>query len=236
MSNSYFQFKEFIINQEACSMKVCTDACILGAWFSEKIPLNALTLDAGSGTGLLMLMLAQKNKGLFHGIEIDFNSYKQSIENINANKWKDRMKVFHGDFCTYSLPEKYDFIISNPPFFDKSLPSPHPKKNIAKHSYTLTLEQLLKGIELNLKPTGSFGILLPYNRTSFFEKLAIDHNYYLIEKLLIKQSSEDKYFRSILHFSINKRFASDYELAIQESEGGYTREFKDLMKEYYLNL
>jgi tRNA1Val (adenine37-N6)-methyltransferase len=216
-------------------MKVCTDACILGAWFSGKIPLNALTLDAGSGTGLLMLMLAQKNNGRFHGIEIDFDSYQQSNENIKLSKWNDRMQILPGDFCTYSFPKKYDFIISNPPFFDKSLPSPQLKKNIARHSYTLTLEQLLEGISLNLKPTGSFGVLLPYNRTSFFEKLAIGKNYHLIEKLLVKQSPKDKYFRSILHFSTIKSFTADYELAILENQGGYTHEFKDLMKEYYLD-
>src|SRR5580700_8662179 len=107
MSNSYFQFKQFIINQDACAMKVCTDSCIFGAWFAEKIPSYSLTLDAGCGTGLLMLMLAQKNKGEIHGIEIDFDSYKQARQNIHASKWKDRIKTFPGDFRIYSFPEKY---------------------------------------------------------------------------------------------------------------------------------
>ena len=101
MSNSYFQFKQFTVHQNLCAMKVCTDACILGAWFAEKIPSYSLILDVGSGTGLLTLMLAQKNKGEIHGIEIDLNAHKQMKENINESKWKDRIKAFPGDFREY---------------------------------------------------------------------------------------------------------------------------------------
>ncbi|HEX4374482.1 MAG TPA: methyltransferase [Puia sp.] len=150
MRNSYFRFKQFIIRQDACAMKVCTDACILGAWFAEKIPSYSLILDAGSGTGLLMFMLAQKSKAEIHGIEIDLDAYKQSKENINENKLENRMKVFPGDFRDYSFPEKYDLIISNPPFYEASLQSPADKKNIAKHSKELTLEELIKAIDRNL--------------------------------------------------------------------------------------
>jgi tRNA1Val (adenine37-N6)-methyltransferase len=216
-------------------MKVCTDSCIFGAWFAEKIPSYSLTLDAGCGTGLLMLMLAQKNKGEIHGIEIDFDSYKQARQNIHASKWKDRIKTFPGDFRIYSFPEKYDFIISNPPFFQHSLLSPSSSRNVAKHSQALTLEQLVNGILLNLKPTGSFGVLLPYERTSFFESLVLNHGFHLVEKLLIKQNPQSNYFRSIVHFSHKRDSAENYELAIQDKEGRYTREFKDLMKGYYLN-
>jgi tRNA1Val (adenine37-N6)-methyltransferase len=173
MSNTFFRFKQFIVHQDACAMKVCTDACILGAWFAEKIPSYSLILDAGSGTGLLMFMLAQKSKAEIHGIEIDLDAYKQSKENINENKLKDRLKVFPADFRYYSFPEKYDFIISNPPFYEDSLQSSTDKKNIAKHSRELTLEELIKAIDANLKPTGSFGVLIPYNRSKYFEELSL---------------------------------------------------------------
>src|ERR1700733_5728684 len=161
MGNSYFQFKQFIVHQDACAMKVCTDACILGAWFAEKIPSYSLILDAGSGTGLLMFMLAQKNKGEIHGIEIDIDAYKQSRQNVKINKLKDRVKVFPGDIRNYSFPHKYDFIITNPLFFKNSLPSPPRHKNLAKHSTELSLAELLHSIDVNLKSAGTFGILLP---------------------------------------------------------------------------
>jgi len=218
-------------------MKVCTDACILGAWFAEKIPSYSLILDAGSGTGLLMFMLAQKSKAEIHGIEIDIDAYKQSKENIIENKLKDRMKIFPGDFRDYAFPEKYDFIISNPPFYQTSLWSPADKKNIAKHSKELKWEALIKAMDANLKLTGSFGVLLPYQGSEYFEELAVQNNFLLQEKLMVKQTPEHHYFRTILHFSRNKNSNPDvYELMILNEEGDYTNEFKELMKDYYLHL
>ncbi|MBN8787075.1 MAG: methyltransferase, partial [Terrimonas sp.] len=87
MPNNYFQFKQFTVYHDQCAMKVCTDACILGAWFAEKIPDKSLVLDIGAGSGLLTLMLAQKNNGHFHGIEIDLPSFGQLQQNIaNSNR------------------------------------------------------------------------------------------------------------------------------------------------------
>ena len=237
MSNSFFQFKQFIIRQNLCAMKVCTDACILGAWFAEKIPSYSLILDAGSGTGLLTLMLAQKNKSEIHGIEIDLDAYKQMKENINESKWRDRIKIFPGDFREYSFPEKYDFIITNPPFFENSLPSSIDNKNVAKHGKELSLEELIRAIAFNLKPTGTFGILLPYERSAYFEELAMQYNFSTKEKLLIKQTPSHNYFRTVMHFSRNNNLTtSEYELIIKNEQDNYTEDFKELMEDYYLNL
>src|SRR5688572_25573553 len=158
MSHSFFQFKQFTIHQDQCTMKVCTDACILGAWFSAKIPEYCTVLDIGSGTGLLMMMLAQRTRSKIYGIEIDLASYKQLKENISQNKWKERLKVFPGDARTYSFPFKYDFIIVNPPFFENDLESESDREQVAKHSKMLTLDELVKVMDENLEPNGSFGI------------------------------------------------------------------------------
>jgi tRNA1Val (adenine37-N6)-methyltransferase len=236
MGNSYFQFKQFIVHQDACAMKVCTDACILGAWFAEKIPSYSLILDAGSGTGLLMFMLAQKNKGEIHGIEIDIDAYKQSRQNLKINKLKDRIKVFPGDIRNYSFPYQYDFIITNPPFFENSLPSPSRHKNLAKHSTKLSLAELLHSIDVNLKPAGTFGILLPTERSAYFEQLATQYHFSLKEKLMVKQSPLHPAFRSILHFSrIQNEKPAPYELVVLNEDGGYTGDFIELMGEYYLD-
>lgn len=218
-------------------MKVCTDACILGAWFAEKIPSYSTILDVGSGTGLLMLMLAQKSKSKISGIEIDFASYKQQKENIEQSKWKDRMKIFPGDVRTHSFDHMFDFMIANPPFFENDLLSAVDEKNIAKHSKELSLEELIKVIDATLETTGSFGVLLPYHRTAYFEKLAEKHHFYLKEKLSVRQTPKHDFFRSILHFSRHKEKASDsFELCIHNDEGKFSNEFAELMKDYYLYL
>ena len=237
MSNSYFQFKQFRIQQDQCAMKVCTDACILGAWFAEKIPSLSSVLDIGSGTGLLMLMLAQKNKSEIDGIEVDLNAYKQQKENIEQSPWKNQLHAFPGDIRSFSFSGKYDFIISNPPFYENDLQSVSSSRNLAMHSKELRLQELLLAIDANLDPGGSFGILIPYHRLNEFEGLAYELKFYPNEKLFIQQTPNHEYFRVVLHLSRNQEdFIDESTLTIQQEDGGYTNEFVELMKDYYLRL
>jgi tRNA1Val (adenine37-N6)-methyltransferase len=238
MPNTYFQFKQFTINQDQCAMKVCTDACILGAWFAQKAPAWSQVLDIGSGTGLLMLMLAQKHKGEIRGIELDLSAYRQLRDNIGHSPWKQMLKVFPGDVRTFSFPGKFDFIITNPPFFENDLPSASETANLAKHSKELTLTELLAVIDANLSPEGSFGILLPYHRTAWFaEQAASRFGFSLREQLLVRQTPRHDFFRSILYFSRHREASiPTTELTIQDSNGGYTPDFVELMKDYYLYL
>ena len=76
MSNSYFQFRQFVVQQEKTSMKVCTDACILGSYaakLAKNLQINSC-LDIGTGTGLLSLMLAQDSAMKIDAIDIDQNA------------------------------------------------------------------------------------------------------------------------------------------------------------------
>lgn len=218
-------------------MKVCTDACILGAWFSEKTPAYSSILDIGSGTGLLMLMLAQKHKGEIQGIELDLSAYKQLKENIGQSRWRDELRVFPGDIRQFNFPHKFDFIITNPPFYEGDLAADSHSKNLARHSKELTLAELLSAIDENLSAEGSFGILLPYHRVYYFEELARSRYFHLRERLLVRQTPRHALFRAVLHFSRNKEnFIPETELSIQNEQGQYTDEFVELMRDYYLKL
>ncbi|HVU56225.1 MAG TPA: methyltransferase [Puia sp.] len=237
MPNPYFQFKQFTIFQDQCAMKVCTDACILGAWFSEKTPAYSSVLDIGSGTGLLMLMLAQKHKGEIQGIELDLSAFKQLKENIGQSRWKGELKVFPGDVRHFNFTHKFDFIITNPPFYERDLEADSHSRNLARHSKELTLTELLTAIDENLSTEGSFGILLPYHRVPYFEELARSRHFHLRERLLVRQTPRHDLFRAVLHFSRNKEnFIPETELSIQDEQGQYTDEFTELMRDYYLKL
>jgi len=237
VANTYFQFKQFTIHQDQAAMKVCTDACILGAWFSAKIPQYTTVLDIGSGTGLLMMMLAQRSQAEIHGIEIDLAAYKQLKENITQNDWKTRLKVFPGDARNFGFPLQYEFIISNPPFFEDDLQSASESEQIAKHSKHLTLDELIQVISNNLQPHGAFGILLPFHRWEYFNQLATRYNFSLTEKLFVRQSPQHPFFRAILHYTRTPDdFAPTFELTIKNATGGYTPEFVELLKDYYLYL
>ncbi|MEO8820177.1 MAG: methyltransferase [Ginsengibacter sp.] len=219
-------------------MKVCTDSCLFGAWIAEKIERKEIDpkriLDIGTGTGLLSLMIAQKTSAKTDAIEIDENSFQQTKENFMESQWNQNLQVFHGDIKNWILPEKYDLIISNPPFYENDLRSSNQNKNKAKHHDTLTLKELILSIKINLTNDGNFGVLLPFHRIQFFTNLAIQNDFFISDELLVKQTPNHPFFRGILFFGKQKKSFTSKELIIKNNEGNYTEEFNYLLKDYYL--
>ena len=117
-------------------MKVCTDACIFGAWVAEQICKRQLVadtmLDIGAGTGLLSIMLAQKTNAKIDAIEIDEPAFQQAKLNFEQSPWHNRLMIFHSDAIQYFPGKTYDCIVSNPPFFEGDLESIHKNKNKRK--------------------------------------------------------------------------------------------------------
>ena len=172
MANSYFQFKQFTIQQDKCAMKVCTDACVFGAFVAEYLAPQKLNncLDIGTGTGLLSLMLAQKNDMSIDTVEINAEAYLQAKENIENSIYKNKISIHNQNILEFDNKEKYDFIITNPPFYEGDLMSSQQNKNQAKHNESLTLPKLLQSIIRLLKDNGEFAVLLPFHRIIEFEQ------------------------------------------------------------------
>jgi len=240
MSNHYFQFKEFTVQQERTAMKVCTDACLFGAYTAGLIAGGKLTatncLDIGTGTGLLSLMLAQKTDATIDAVEIDNAAYYQAKENFAHAPWTERLTVYHSNILQFDAAKKYDCIISNPPFFEKDLKSDDDKKNTAKHGTALTLQQLLQVVSKNLQEDGFFTILLPYHRINFCIEEAEKEGLYLSKKVLVKQTPLHAWFRGILFFSRQQGLSTKEEISIRDNMGDYTNKFMDLLEDYYLYL
>lgn len=238
MPNVYFQFKQFRIEQDKCSMKVCTDSCVFGAWIASGIESKSpqKILDIGTGTGLLSLMLAQKTSAIIHAIDIDDDAKVQAWENFNASPWNNRLQVFCGHIKKWHAASRYDYIISNPPFFENDLvPQDAGKKN-SKHSNSLHLNELIVAVEGLLAKDGCFAVLLPHSRQEYFEKEAASHSLFVVEKLHIRQSIKHNYFRTILILEKTQHPVKQSELSIRNNSNEYTSEFISLMKDYYLYL
>jgi tRNA1Val (adenine37-N6)-methyltransferase len=239
MSNSYFQFKQFTVHQERCAMKVCTDACLFGAWIAEKIKSKESAvkniLDIGAGTGLLSLMLAQKSEADIDAVEIDESAVQQATDNTEASPWANRMQLIQGDIRTIHLGRKYDLIISNPPFFENNLRSHDIKRNLALHSDMLGLDELIRIARANLSDHGSFAVLLPYERKDECVAIAHANGLYLSERADVRQSDKHSYFRSMLQFSTRSNSVVTGEISIREGNN-YSSAFVKLLKDYYLHL
>jgi tRNA1Val (adenine37-N6)-methyltransferase len=241
MANHYFQFKQFTVQQEHCAMKVCTDACLFGAWVAAQIKKDSLVatnesiLDIGTGTGLLSLMLAQQIITTIDAIEIDAAAAKQAAENFNAASFKPNIQVMHANAKEWSAEKKYAFIISNPPFFENDLMSGNTKKNLALHSTELTLENLVNIIANNLTITGSFALLIPYFRKDYLIALALKNGFHLLRDLSVKQTPKHAFFRSCLVFGRTIKTPLFEEIIIQNN-GVYTEQFSALLQPYYLAL
>jgi tRNA1Val (adenine37-N6)-methyltransferase len=239
MSNNYFQFKKFTVYQDKCAMKVCTDACVFGAFATNIVRRTSnivSILDIGTGTGLLSLLLAQDTTAFINAVEIDSGAYQQAQGNFNASPWKERLTVFNADILDFKADKKYDCIISNPPFFEDDLRSDNEEKNKAKHDRSLTLQQLIQVVDVNLNEDGIFFVLLPYHRMHYFETEAKKAGLFVDEKLLVKQTTKHDFFRSCLSFSRKETKPHVVDLIIKNNEGFYTDEFISLMKDYYLHL
>lgn len=240
MPNTYFRFKQFIVQQDKTTMKVCTDSCLFGAWVADEIGRqNHITrvLDIGTGTGLLSLMLAQKLSNIYiDAIEVDASSAQQARDNFFSSIWKDRLQVYECRIQDFTTEKKYDFIIANPPFFADDLLSKLETKNIAHHNTNLSLLELMNSIKTLLSDEGSFVVLLPYRRTKEFESLASEALYFVNKKVIVKPTKDHSYFRSMLLFSREKKKVLQEEIVIKNEYNEYSSAFILLLKDYYLYL
>lgn len=191
-------------------------------------------LDIGTGTGLLALMLAQKSNAKIDAVEIEKNAFEQALENFAASPWKNRLTAVHSDINQFIPSEKYDLIISNPPFFENDLKSAAHPKNLAKHHDGLLLKDLLPTIENLLAKEGKFALLMPFHRTKECIRLAEKNGSFILEELLVKQSPTHDYFRAMLLFSKEQKDIKSGDILIRNEQGLYSDEFGELLEEYYL--
>jgi tRNA1Val (adenine37-N6)-methyltransferase len=238
MSNHYFQFKQFKIEQEHCAMKVCTDACLFGAWVVEYLSEQSYSneiqlLDIGTGTGLLSLMTAQEIDCKIDAIEIDEATADQAKFNFSGSPFSSKIKIIQSDVKDWNSDKVYDCIFSNPPFFENDLISPNEKKNLALHSAALNLKELATIIEKKLTLDGIVAMLLPFHRKETMIQLALEKGLFLIANADIKQTPTHPHFRTFLMFSRNAKTLHSEEIIIQNNRV-YTDRFISLLKKYYL--
>ncbi|GAA4387483.1 tRNA1(Val) (adenine(37)-N6)-methyltransferase [Hymenobacter koreensis] len=240
MANSYFQFKHFRIEQGRTAMKVCTDACVLGA--VADVSGATRILDVGTGTGLLALMAAQRNPTAhIEAVELDEAAAAQAAENVAASPWADRITVQACSLQTYaaSQPAPFDHIICNPPFFRDSLRSPDAARTTARHTAddSLTFAELAQFAAAHLPLTGLLTVLLPLPEMQHFAREASVAGLYPVSRLVLRHRACSKPLRHIVAFSRTRIPFTEQELSIHEAQStDYSSTFRTLLSPFYLAL
>lgn len=228
-----FKFKKFIINQDRCAMKVGTDGVLLGAWVNVYGD-EEYILDIGVGTGLISLMLAQRSVSAeVHGVDIE--DVSQATENANESPWGDRLQFIQGAIQEYQPVERYDLIVSNPPYFVDSLVSPDVQRTVARHAKTLIFSELRDAVFRLLAEGGRFAIILPTTEMNSFISIC-DGYLYPFRRADIQTVVGGEVKRVLVEFSKLKVvdiFTTSFAIETGKRHD-YTKEYRNLCGDFYL--
>ena len=219
-------------------MKIGTDGMLLGAWTNLKDPYSIL--DIGAGTGILALMLAQRSDAeQIDALEIDEDAYEQCVENFESSPWADRLFCYHAaldEFVEEMEDEKYDLIISNPPFYTEDYKSGDTARNMARFADSLPFEELIKFASKLLSDEGSFAVIIPYSEEKYFLQLSEKVNLFPNRITRVRGTENTPLKRSLLQLSFTEKPFSSNELILEVSRHQYTQDYQKMVAPFYLKL
>lgn len=238
MANPYFRFKQFTVYHDKCAMKVGTDGVLLGAWAGTE---NRMTiLDVGTGTGLIALMMAQRSPAAsLWAVDNEASALAQAKQNIDNSPFSDRITLVDSSFQLFARQTaiRFDLIVSNPPYFADSLLPPEEQRAQARHSVTLSLDELLFSSRSCLAESGILSLILPYSRSDELEMLCEKHAFHLKRKIIVLPLPNALPKRILVDLTMQQTCQSvTRSLTIEESRHHYSRAFTDLVRDFYLYL
>jgi tRNA1Val (adenine37-N6)-methyltransferase len=230
-----FRFKQFSVAQQSAAMKVNTDGVLLGAW-ADVVDARRI-LDVGAGTGVIALMLAQRNvTANIDAVEIDERSAQQARENAQNSSWRRRITVYGQSFQSFAAQNaaRYDLVVSNPPYFTNALLPPSETRKRTRHTEELPHEELLSGAKKILQPHGALCVVLPFTEGLAFIEQSAAHQLFCTRQTTVYGKTGKAPKRLLLHFSAMPAPIEKDTLVIHCGDGSYTPEYKALTGAFYL--
>ena len=229
-----FRFRQFTIEDAHSTLRIGTDAMLLGSWAdpgkSKKI------LDIGTGCGVLALMMAQKSGAMIKAIDIDQSSITEASNNFSASPWAERLQALEDSIQAFVNREHqdYDYIITNPPFYANSLKSPSPRINHTRHDDSLTLGELAANVIRLLAADGRLAIILPPVSSGQFQLISAHNGLYPLRRLVVYPRAEMPAKRVLTEFSRIRNMPLEIsELTILDAPGKFTAEYLALTMSYH---
>lgn len=225
-----FTFKQFEIQQSGDVFRVGTDGVLLGALAAVESAFRVL--EIGTGTGLISLMLAQRNpQADFLGLDISADAAALTALNFENAPFRERMKNIHQDFKTFETEEKFDLIVSNPPYFEESGSE---KDKIARQTVELNFMQLISKSAQVLSEDGILSVIIPVEAGEVFISIAGENKLFLNRKVNIKGIQGAKVKRLVLEFSLTEKQLNESEFIIEKSPRIYSDQYLELTKEFHV--
>lgn len=219
-------------------MKVGTDGVLLGAWAAQGEESQKIlkALDVGVGSGLISLMLAQRFPDIqVTGIDIDEPSVCQAKENVGASPFKERISIHKQDFREInSYSNKYDIIVSNPPFYSERTLSGDIARDTARHNCFLSFDTLVGNAAKLLTDNGLFSVVIPYGEARGFISTCASHKLYLKRRMDVRPSEKKTFRRTLLEFGRTACATITTTLILNALDGSRTDEYTQLTKDFYL--
>ena len=231
MANDYFKFKKFTVFQGKCAMKVGTDGTLLGAWADG----GRRILDIGTGTGLIAIMMAQRfPDAQVTGIDIVPSAVEQARENVADSPFADRIEILHQQLETFTPPTLFSLIVSNPPFYEEDTVGYRESRNNARHTSSLTFEQLITDVDRLLCADGVFDVIIPYSAAERFIGIAAIHDLSLARRCNIKGGETRPFKRSMLSFTRHPAQTCYTSLTLNDTQGHRSPDYRKLTDDFYL--
>lgn len=233
MKTDIFKFKYFTVKQSDTLMKVGTDGVLLGAAANCKN--SRRVLDIGTGTGLVSLMIAQRCNATIDALDINEEAIEIASENFLNSTWSERLKVIRSSIQNYSSNDKYDLIVSNPPYFIAGNAAPVKGRAIARHDLELSLPDLFEAIKRLLHKNGLASIIYPALQKEFFENELKKSNLSIVKRLYISPKTGYEPNRIIFEIAYSSSNVTDAFIIIENTERhDFTEEYRMLTKDFYL--
>lgn len=232
-----FRFKRFEIRQEHATMKVGTDGVLLGAW--ANVANRSKALDIGTGTGLIAMMIAQRNPKLdVLAIEPDIASSEEALVNFSNSPFTARLQLLNGYVQEIQRlkPKTFDLIVSNPPFFLSGSKSDNIKRHNARHAETLSFEDLLVAVQVLLNEKGLFSLILPPLEAEVFKKKALLFDLHLNRCTLVCPKESKGVERVLMEFSSDQTESIEQSKLVVNEEIGrnnWTTDYRLLTQDFH---
>ena len=225
-----FRFQQFSIQQSKDVFRVGTDGVLLGAMCNVK---NAKKiLEIGTGTGLISLMLAQRNvSAKISTIDINENAVKLASENFRNSIFNENLKVELKDFKNFETNENFDLVVCNPPFFEENASA---KDVLARQQVELNFRNLVEKSTEIITKKGILSIILPFEAATDVKSLAEEFNLYLVREINIYGIEGGNLKRNILEFSLAQKPLEISDFVIEKSPRKYSDQYLNLTKNFHV--